>query len=236
MDQCRPAIAYSRVSTSEQGKSGLGLEAQTSAITDFCLLERLTLAAAYEDVASGTLAADRRPGLEAALVHAKRLRCPVIVSKLDRLSRDVAFVAGLMSRGVPFIVTELGADTDPFILHLYAALSQKERALISQRTRAALAIKKAQGHTLGNTKNLAGARAAAIKVNRAAADDFAKRVSSTIRGLREQGLTFARIADRLNAMRVPTARGGTWHAMTVRNAFVRPVPTSTRQPDRPAWR
>jgi DNA invertase Pin-like site-specific DNA recombinase len=90
MNGLRQAIKYCRVSTSEQGKSGLRLEAQGEHISRFRELEGFNLAAGYEDVASGRLTSDRRPGLEAALVHAKRLRCPVIVSKLDRLSRDVA--------------------------------------------------------------------------------------------------------------------------------------------------
>jgi DNA invertase Pin-like site-specific DNA recombinase len=86
---------------------------------------------------------DRRPQLAAALGQARKAKCPVIVAKLDRLSRDVHFISGLMSHRVPFIVAELGADADPFMLHLYAALAEKERALISARTRAALAAKKA---------------------------------------------------------------------------------------------
>jgi DNA invertase Pin-like site-specific DNA recombinase len=83
----------------------------------------------------------------------------VIVAKLDRLSRDVAFVSGLMAQRVPFIVAELGRDADPFMLHLYAALAEKERRLISDRTRAALAAKKAQGARLGNPRNIAVAGA-----------------------------------------------------------------------------
>lgn len=130
----KQAVIYRRVSTSEQGKSGLGLEAQASAIARFCTAESFEVMAGFDDVGSGKLDLDARPGLAAALAKAARLKCPVIVSKLDRLSRDVAFISGLMARGVPFIVAELGADTDPFILHMYAALSEKERKLISQRT------------------------------------------------------------------------------------------------------
>jgi DNA invertase Pin-like site-specific DNA recombinase len=96
----------------------------------------------------------RRPRLAAALAAAKASKCSIVVSKLDRLSRDVAFVAGLMAQRVPFIVAELGRDADPFMLHLYAALAEKERRLISDRTRAALAAKKAAGAKLGNPSNL----------------------------------------------------------------------------------
>src|SRR4029079_8678950 len=99
------------------------------------------------------------PQLAPALAEARRRRCPIAVAKLDRLSRDVHFISGLMAQRVPFIVAELGADADPFMLHIYAALAEKERALISERTRAALAQKKAQGVVLGNRTNLADASA-----------------------------------------------------------------------------
>jgi DNA invertase Pin-like site-specific DNA recombinase len=214
-------VVYRRVSTGEQGKSGLGLQGQLDAITRFCREEGFAVVAEYQDVASGALPLSLRPGLQGALDHARRLRCSVVVSKLDRLSREVAFISGLMSRGVPFIVAELGVDTDPFILHLYAALSEKERALISQRTRAALAAKKAQGFKLGNAINLEYARTLAARSNRTIADHFAVRVRVVIDDMRNQGLTLRAIADRLNQMRLPTARGGQWHAATVRNALQR---------------
>jgi len=91
-----------------------------------------------------------RPHLAAALAAAKKLRCHVVVAKLDRLSRDMYFISGLMAQRVPFIVTELGLDVDPFMLHIYAAVAQKEAALISQRTKAALATLRSQGVKLGN--------------------------------------------------------------------------------------
>ena len=101
--------------------------------------------------------ADR--SLAAALASARQAKCPVVVAKLDRLSRDVAFIAGLMAQRVPFIVAELGADADPFMLHLYAALAEKERRLISDRTRAALSSRKTTGTKLGNPTNTAEAAA-----------------------------------------------------------------------------
>jgi DNA invertase Pin-like site-specific DNA recombinase len=91
----------------------------------------------------------RRPQLAAALKRLGSLKAPILVAKLDRLSRDVAFIAGLMVQRIPFIVAELGADADPFMLHLYAALAEKERELISARTRAALAAARARGVRLG---------------------------------------------------------------------------------------
>src|SRR5258705_6089263 len=102
---------------------------------------------------------DRRPELAAALADARRLKCPVLVAKLDRLSRDVHFISGLMAHKVSFIVAELGSDADPFMLHLYAALAEKERQLIAERTRSALAARKAQGTKLGNLRNASDAAA-----------------------------------------------------------------------------
>ena len=137
------AVAYLRVSTQRQQRSGLGIEAQRAAIERFAASEGLTIISEYmeAETGKGADALDRRPQLAAALAAARAAKCFVIVSKLDRLSRDVAFVAGLMAQRVPFIVAELGRDADPFMLHLFAALAEKERRLISERTRAALQAK-----------------------------------------------------------------------------------------------
>src|SRR3979411_1662500 len=153
------AIAYLRVSTQRQHRSGLGIEAQRSAIDRFADTQSLKITAEYveAETGKGSDALERRPQLAAALAAAKAAKCSVVVAKLDRLSRDVAFVAGLMAQRVPFIVAELGRDADPFMLHLYAALAEKERRMISERTKAALAAKKATGAALGNPHNLAQA-------------------------------------------------------------------------------
>jgi DNA invertase Pin-like site-specific DNA recombinase len=144
------------------------------------------------------------------------------VAKLDRLSRDVHFISGLMAHRVPFIVAELGADADPFMLHLYAALAEKERHLISDRTRAALAQKKAQGVILGNRTNLDEASAKGADANRAAADAHAANVLPIIRQVEAAGAKGSRgIAAALNARGVRTARGGEWHSSTVRNMLAR---------------
>lgn len=215
----KPAIAYSRVSTSEQGKSGLGLEAQAAAVRMFAAAEGFEIAEFIREVAGGGLGVEDRPGLRSALAKAKKLKCPVIVSKLDRLSRDVAFISGLMARGVPFIVAELGADTDPFILHLYAALSEKERKLIGSRTKAALAQLKAKGVKLGNRTNLRAAGRRGRATNRANAAAFAAKLRPTIKPLRDEGLAYGAIADELNRREVRTARGGAWYATTVKNTL-----------------
>lgn len=148
------AVAYMRVSTREQGRSGLGLEAQRLAIENFCKADgNLEITQAFTEIESGKRVSDtldERPQLQAALKLAAELKAPVIVAKLDRLSRDVHFISGLMGRRVEFIACELGRQPDPFMLHLFAALAEKERAMISQRTKAALAALKARGVKLGS--------------------------------------------------------------------------------------
>ncbi|MGF6664080.1 DNA invertase Pin-like site-specific DNA recombinase [Paraburkholderia atlantica] len=131
------------------------------------------------------------------------------------MSRDVAFISGLMTRGVPFIVAELGADTDPFVLHLFAALAQKERALIAARTSAALQRKKAAGAQLGNRTNLSEARRRALEVRQASAREFAQRVRPQIDEMVAVGKTLREIAARLNTLGVTTTRGGAWDAKAV---------------------
>ena len=172
------AIAYLRVSTQRQQRSGLGIEAQRATIARFAETEQLTIIAEYveAETGKGSDALERRPQLAAALAVAKTAKCSVVVSKLDRLSRDVAFVAGLMAQRVPFIVAELGRDADPFMLHLYAALAEKERRLISEPTKAALAAKKANGAALGNPTNISQAGRLGRRSQRAEADRFATNV------------------------------------------------------------
>jgi DNA invertase Pin-like site-specific DNA recombinase len=178
-----PVVAYLRVSTSKQGRSGLGIEAQRENITRFAALEGYDLIGEFIEIETGkgADALERRPQLAAALNAARKRKGSVVVAKLDRLSRDVHFISGLMAHRVPFIVTELGADVDPFILHLYAALSEKERNLIAGRTKAALAAKKAQGKVLGGPK-LPEARVAAQVVIKANAEVCCERAANHQRG------------------------------------------------------
>jgi DNA invertase Pin-like site-specific DNA recombinase len=220
----RSVIAYLRVSTDKQGKSGLGIDAQREAITRFVAAEGLDLIAEHVEVETGkgADALDRRPVLRDALARARKAKAAVVVAKLDRLSRDVAFVAGLMAHRVPFIVAELGADVDPFVLHMFAALAQKERAMIAERTRAALAQKKAQGAMLGNRTNLTEAQAMGAAASRQVAEAFAANVLPVVRELQAAGTTTTRaIAEALNARGIRTARGGEWHHSTVRNLLAR---------------
>ena len=227
------AIAYYRVSTQQQGRSGLGIEAQRAAVARFVESEGIEVIGEHVEVETGkgADALDRRPELAAALTRARKARCPVVVAKLDRLSRDVHFISGLMSHRVPFIVVELGADADPFMLHLYAALAEKERALISARTKAALAAKKAAGAQLGNPRVTAVAvqgRAAQV----ANADRFAANVLPIVASIRASGIgSHAAIADALNSRGIRTARGGTWHATTVRRLLARDKTANANRPE-----
>jgi DNA invertase Pin-like site-specific DNA recombinase len=220
----RQIISYIRVSTQQQGRSGLGIEAQRDAIARFMVAEGFELISEFVEVETGKGcdALERRPQLTAALGQARKAKCPVLVAKLDRLSRDVHFISGLMAHRVPFIVAELGADADPFMLHIYAALAEKERALISERTRSALARKKAQGALLGNRTNLPVATAKAAMSNRRIAAGFAANVVPIMEQIRTAGATsYAAIAGTLNTRGIVTARGGEWHATTVRNILLR---------------
>jgi DNA invertase Pin-like site-specific DNA recombinase len=211
----KTAIAYIRVSTQQQGKSGLGIAAQGNAVMRFADAEGYLISQTFTEVETGkgSDALGKRPQLKAALAEAKRLNCPVIVAKLDRLSRDVAFIAGLMAQGVPFIVTELGANADPFMLHIYAALAEQERRMISSRTKVALAAAKQRGTVLGSPTSPA--------LLRKRADDFAeglRPVVDEIASLSNTGshLGSSRvIAAELNARGIRTQTGGEWQSMTV---------------------
>jgi DNA invertase Pin-like site-specific DNA recombinase len=220
----KTAIAYYRVSTQRQGRSGLGLEAQRTAVARFAEAEGITIAGEFTEVETGkgADALDRRPQLAAALAAARQQKCPVLVAKLDRLSRDVAFIAGLMAQRVPFIVAELGADADPFMLHLYAALAEKERRQISERTRAALAARKERGTKLGNPRNAADAAAVGRLASMREANAFAATIMPAIEAIRNSGITSLRgIAIALNNRGVRTARGGRWQVSNVRNVLTR---------------
>ena len=216
-------ITYIRVSTSGQGRSGLGIEAQRQTLAHFAAAEGYVVAREFVEVETGkgSDALDRRPQLKAALAAARKLRCHVGVAKLDRLSRDVHFISGLMAHKVPFVVAELGPDVDPFVLHLFAALAEKERALISIRTRQALSAAKARGVTLGNPK-LHVARRGAVEAVKAEADRYAANVLPIIREAQKAGAsTLRQLAEALNARGIPTARGGRWYAQSIANILER---------------
>jgi len=221
--QSKPLVTYIRVSTSGQGRSGLGIEAQRHALGQFAQAEGFEVAREFVEVETGkgSDALDRRPQLRAAVAAARKLRCHVAVAKLDRLSRDVHFISGLMAHKVPFLVAELGPDVDPFVLHLFAALAEKERALISTRTRQALSAAKARGVALGNPK-LHMARKSAVDAVKAEADRYAANVLPIIREAQKAGArTLREIAEALNARGIATVRGGQWYPQSVANILRR---------------
>jgi DNA invertase Pin-like site-specific DNA recombinase len=223
-----PIVAYLRVSTCQQGRSGLGIEAQRAAIARFAAAEGFEIITEHVEIETGKGedALDRRPKLNAALAEAKLRHCQVAVAKLDRLSRDVAFISSLMAKRVPFVVTELGRDVDPFMLHVYAALAEKERRLISERTKAALAAAKARGVRLGSRTGGAHLRGlgndAAIASIKNKADEHAKSLQPMILAIKARGIKSANgIAKALNDANIPTVRGKLWDARSVLNLLRR---------------
>lgn len=146
-------VAYRRVSTGAQGQSGLGMDAQLTAIEQFCAAQGHTIAAWYQDIESGGV--DNRHGVMSAIAHAQRMKAPIIVATLCRLSRDVHFVSGLMKHGVQFIACD-GANDPPMVTQIKAVMAEDYRRQISIKTKAAMAAKKAQGWKAGNPKWLNG--------------------------------------------------------------------------------
>ena len=221
------AIGYLRVSTQEQGRSGLGLAAQQFEIETFGRREGFTVKAWHQDVQTGA-GADAlllRPGLASALMEAQKARCPLIVAKLDRLSRNVHFISGLMEHQVHFIVAALGKDRDDFTLHIYASLAEQERKMISERTRAGLSR---------STKRLGMSNPS--KCTRAFRNYIRKRSNIAVRkaaieraeayrphiewALRQPGwygrpISVHRAADKLNELKIPSPYGKRWWGCTV---------------------
>src|SRR5436190_13588369 len=170
-------VAYFRVSTDKQGKSGLGLEAQRKSVLDYLDGGRWTLNAEFTEIESGKR--NDRPELEKALAACKKQRAKLVIAKLDRLSRNLAFIATLMDSGVEFVAVD-NPHANKLTVHILAAVAQHERELIAQRTRDALQAAKARGKTLGNPK-LATARKRAIEGNRSSAARYAENVAPIMR-------------------------------------------------------
>jgi DNA invertase Pin-like site-specific DNA recombinase len=218
------AIGYTRVSTKSQGKSGLGLEAQRAAIEQFAAREGLTIKNWFSETESGkgADALSLRPELAAALSAARKAKGSIIVAKLDRLSRDVHFISGLMAHKVPFIVTELGMKTDPFELHLRAAFAEEERRKISQRTKAALASAKARGTKLGmaarSKRRVREISALGGEANRAASLKQIEALRLQIQAALSGGASLRAAAERLNTSNVASPGGGSWYAPSLLKA------------------
>ena len=200
-------VSYLRVSTDKQGASGLGLEAQRKAVADYLNGGKWMLAAEFVEVESGRRS--DRPQLAAALAACKKHKAKLVVAKLDRLARNVAFTAKLMESGVEFVAADM-PFANKLTIHILAAVAEHEREAISDRTKQALAAAKARGMRLGGPKLKEAQRNGSAR-NQEKADTFAANTRPVIEQIRRSGITTLRgIAAALNARGVPTARGGTW--------------------------
>ncbi len=224
-------IAYYRVSTKQQGESGLGLEGQQAAVDAHARQAGETILARYTEVESGKRA--DRPELARALAHARRSKATLVVAKLDRLARNVAFLSALMDSKVPFVACD-NPHANRLTLHILAAVAEAEALAISQRTKAALAAAKARGQLLGSArpghwdgleeKRLAAlekARAVATRVVSAKATEAYADLAPAVAELRGKGLSLAGIADELNTQGHTTRRGRPWNPVQVARVLQR---------------
>lgn len=209
-------ISYYRVSTQRQGQSGLGIEAQRKAVEDY--INGGELLQEFIEIESGRR--KDRPQLKAALELCKRKKATLVIAKLDRLARNVAFVATLLEGRIKFVCCDM-PEADSTMLQIYSAIAEREAVKISERTKAALAATKARGRKLGwsmpsriDEQKFAAVRGAAA--NKAQAQQFAHNVLPVIQSIRAAGITsLAAVAQALDARGIPTARGGQWHSATV---------------------
>jgi DNA invertase Pin-like site-specific DNA recombinase len=222
----RLAVGLIRVSTAEQGQSGLGLEAQQATIRAFVAAQGWTMVAEYSDIASGK--DDRRPGFQAALTRCRQLGAVLVAARLDRITRRAHTLSQLLEDGVSIRAADM-PGADDLMLRIYAAMAQKERELISERTRAALAAAKARGKALGGDRGYqpaAGPDAAvAAQARRAAAARAAHRLGLEIERLRAEGVAgHAAMARALNLRGVPKpGGGGVWTHTTIARVVARAV-------------
>lgn len=221
---CR-VVAYYRVSTLRQGQSGLGLEAQRQAVLALCQSRGWEVIAERTEIESGKN--DNRPQLAAALHQAKVTGATLVVAKLDRLSRSVAFLSALQDSGAKFVAADM-PEANELTVHIMAAVAQAERQAISKRTKEALTAAKAAGRRLGNPNGAEALRkagkgnAAAVEQLKAGAYDYAQDLVPVIADIRAGGVTsLGGIAAELNARHIQTRRGGQWHSSSVRNLLSR---------------
>lgn len=218
-------VTYYRVSTDKQGKSGLGLEAQKKTVLDFINGNDSEIVGEYVEVESGKN--DDRPELQKAIRTCKLKKARLVVSKLDRLSRDLHFITELQNSGVQFTIAEMPEATE-LTVHIYAAMAQHERKEIGRRTKNALAAAKARGVALGNPCILRGERIPgsgnttnANQVRKSKADEFALDIAQTIKEEIVPGQSLREIADDLNNMGYRTARDKEWQATSVKRIIDR---------------
>ena len=222
-----PAVAYYRVSTQKQGQSGLGLEAQQAAVLTYARSKGLEVVAEVTEVETGTRKR-RRPQLEAALDQTRRLGGVLLIAKLDRLARNVAVVASLMESGVRFVAVDM-PEADNLTIHVMAAVAEREAQLISARTRAALAARKARGLKLGKPENLTvEAQRRGAEASKQRAVQGMRTVAAYAGALRSQGLTLRAIAAQLEQHGFQTRQGGPWHAVQVKRILERNQSTALK--------
>ena len=206
-------VAYYRVSTDRQRASGLGLSAQREAVSRFVGTDQLV--AEYTEIESGKKHTNR-PQLLAALQDCRKRRAVLLIARLDRLARNVAFIANLMESGADFVAVDMPQATR-LTIHILAAVAEHEREMISKRTKAALAEAKRRGTRLGNPR-IEEARAGAIAAHHARRP--APEVSALMQGWRRQAWTLRRIADELNRLSIRPPRGRQWYASSVRGSLL----------------
>jgi DNA invertase Pin-like site-specific DNA recombinase len=219
--ETRPYIAYYRVSTDRQGRSGLGLEAQRQAVHSF-LQGRGELVASFVEVESGKR--NDRPEIAAALDACREHKAILAIAKLDRLARNVHFISGLMESGVEFVAVDM-PEANRLTIHILAAVAEHERETISQRTKAPLQAAKARGTKLGSPDPKKGT-AVRAQVLQEKADCFAANILPVIRGLQAEGITsYKALARALNTRGIHTANQRKWYGSTVKNLLQRVVRT-----------
>lgn len=218
-------VAYYRVSTEGQGRSGLGLEAQREAVAKFCQSRGWKIAAEFTEVESGRR--HDRPELAAAMHRAKVTGATLVIAKLDRLSRSAAFLTALQEAGTPFVAADMPEACETTV-GILAVIARAERKAISKRTKEALAAAKARGTRLGNPNGAAALRraakgnAAALEAVKAQATDRAADYAPVIADIQAGGATsLPAIAKELNERGIVTPRGGRWHPSSVRNLMLR---------------
>lgn len=222
----RLAVGLIRVSTAEQGNSGLGLEAQQASIRSFVAAQGWTLVAEYSDIASGK--DDRRPGFQAALARCRQLDAVLVAARLDRITRRAHTLSQLLEDGISIRAADM-PGADDLMLRIYAAMAQKERELISERTRAALAAAKARGKALGGERGYRPVTGpdttTAAAARREAADRAAHRLALELHRLRAEGIQgHAALARALNETCTPTPSGrGFWTHTTVARLLARAI-------------
>lgn len=211
----KPIIGLCRVSTEEQGESRNGLEAQRKELETWATLNGYTLVSIIEEITSGSLAVEDRPILQSALSLARKMKCKLLVSKVDRISRDAAVIHNLMQKKKLVISVALGEQADSFVEHIYAGLAEKERKMIGERTKAGLAAAKARGIILGNRTNLSEAQNIGRKTVMLKADEFATKLKPTVERMLDAGMNYSEIADEWNRVGTKSYRGGEWSCGTV---------------------